>query len=232
MIENDDRLALLGQSCSEVAEILRLSGVAVSARQQEMLVAYAGLLREWNSKVNLVSRKDLGQLWRNHILHSLAVLALVPFPQRMRCLDLGTGGGLPGVPLAIIMSEATFVLCDSIRKKILALVAMTSAIGLRNTECLTSRAEELARQRPQAFDVVLARAVAPLPDLARWAFPLLKPFEESRLVVWKGGEMSGEVEETLKAGYVRGVEEEGFERLCHPYFVEQQKKIITVSFRA
>jgi 16S rRNA (guanine527-N7)-methyltransferase len=214
-----------------VAGILRAAGCPVSAEQTALLAAHASLLLEWNGKLNLISRKDADHLWRNHILHSLAVLVLERLPDKGTIMDLGTGGGLPGLPLAIMLPRARFVLCDSIAKKIRAVQSMAESLGLRNVECLTSRVEDLHRDTyARGFDAVLARAVTRLPDLVSWASPLLRPAESSRLIVWKGGDVGEEIREARDIAGVREIAVTSFERVGVPYYVEQEKMILTVSF--
>jgi 16S rRNA (guanine527-N7)-methyltransferase len=217
-----------------VADVLRTAGIVVTAQQSEQLEAHAAMLLEWNAKVNLISRKDVEHVWRNHILHSLAALAIAHLPDGGIVLDLGTGGGLPGLPLAIMLPRARFVLCDSIVKKIAAVRAMADALGLPHTECIVARAEDLSRDpaRAASFDVVLARAVTRLPDLVRWSRPLLKRRPDARLIAWKGGDVAAEVSEALRIAGVDSINVEGFDSIAEPYFVAQDKKIITVEFRS
>jgi 16S rRNA (guanine527-N7)-methyltransferase len=215
-----------------VDRMLRAAGIHANEHQRALWDALVATLLEWNARVNLISRKDVDQVWRNHILHSLAVLAIAPLPAHGRILDLGTGGGLPGVPLAIMLPEARFVLCDSIGKKVNAVRAMTEALALPNTECVTARAEELADSAAYraSFDVVLARAVTRLPILAQWARPLLKREPGALLIAWKGGDLTDELEQTRRVPGVRSVATRGFERLPEPYFETQEKHLIIVEF--
>lgn len=186
--------------------ILKKNGIFISSEQLEKLDAYARLLLEWNSKVNLISRSNTHDIWFAHFLHSLSPMLIFDFPSHLKVLDLGTGGGLPGIPLAILKPDCTFSLLDSTRKKILALHDIVNKIGLANVTLINARAEELSRQPivPQ-FDLVLARAVAPLYELARWSRPLLKSSIKQNtqpprtlchpaLLAYKGGDLTREVD--------------------------------------
>ncbi|MER3523358.1 MAG: 16S rRNA (guanine(527)-N(7))-methyltransferase RsmG [Ignavibacteria bacterium] len=190
--------------------ILKKNGIFISYEQLQKLEAYVRLILEWNSKVNLISRSDTRDIWFAHLLHSLSPMLLFEFPLGLRVLDLGTGGGLPGIPLAILNPECTFSLLDSTRKKIIALQDIVSKLDLTNVTLINARAEELSNQ-PVApkFDLVVARAVASLFELAKWSRPLLKPAtrQDARshrtvshpaLLAYKGGDLTREIDELKK----------------------------------
>jgi len=138
---------------------------------------YVRLLLEWNQKINLISRKAEANVWENHILHSVSLLFKVRFAEGSRVLDLGTGGGLPGVPLSVLCPSLSFTLLDATQKKVNAVKDMVNRLGIRNAEAHWGRAEDLAGNKmfQKKFDYVVARAVAPLRDLFRWSSPLLVP---------------------------------------------------------
>ena len=139
--------------------------------QKERFRAMGPLYEDWNSKINVISRKDIGNLYQHHILHSLAIAAyLVSAPQLQErfasssILDLGTGGGFPGIPLAIVYPGASFTLCDSVGKKTKVASEVVSALGLTNVQVINARAESLKDK----FNFVVSRAVATLTDFYPW----------------------------------------------------------------
>ena len=131
--------------------------------QKEQFAALDALYRDWNSKINVISRKDIDNLYEHHILHSLAIAELIRFKPGTRIMDLGTGGGFPGIPLAIMFPEVKFHLVDSIGKKIRVCEEVKNALGLQNVTTQWSRAEAVKEQ----FHFVVSRAVMPLPDLVK-----------------------------------------------------------------
>lgn len=140
-------------------------------RQLEQLGALEDLYKEWNAKINVISRKDLDQLYRNHVLHSLSIALIFSFGKDHQVIDIGTGGGFPGIPLAILFPSTHFHLVDSIGKKIKVVKAIAAALGLDNVTAEHARAEEIHNRK---FDSVVSRAVASLGELWSWAKPLLK----------------------------------------------------------
>lgn len=155
------------------------------------------LYKEWNEKINVISRKDIGSLYEKHVLHSLSIAATFEFPDNSEIIDLGTGGGFPGIPLAIFFPLVKFHLVDSIGKKLKVVNAVVEGIGLKNITTRHSRIEDI---RNRKFDFVVSRAVAPLKDLWRWSKPLLKIKTSAELppglICLKGGDMSLEVQES------------------------------------
>jgi 16S rRNA (guanine527-N7)-methyltransferase len=149
----------------------------------------------WNNQINVISRKDIDALYERHVLHSLAIAAICSFRPGARVVDIGTGGGFPGIPLAIMYPEVRFVLSDSIGKKIRVVQEVATAIGLRNVTAIHSRVEEL---KDYKFDFAVSRAVAPLGDLWKWVRPMLQQGQKSDelangLICLKGGDLSAEV---------------------------------------
>jgi 16S rRNA (guanine527-N7)-methyltransferase len=124
------------------------------------------LYTEWNEKINVVSRKDIENLYEHHVLHSLAVIKFLKFKEGTRFLDLGTGGGFPGIPMAILLPECTFLLVDSVNKKLNVVNEISEAIGLKNISTRHSRVEELKKEK---FDFVVTRAVASIDKLVLWS---------------------------------------------------------------
>jgi len=138
--------------------------------QLEQLTALEHLYKDWNEKINVISRKDIDSLYEKHVLHSLSIAATFDFQPGMEVIDIGTGGGFPGIPLAILFPGTTFHLVDSIGKKLKVVEAVRDATGLTNVTTRHIRAEEIKNRK---FDVAVSRAVAPLKDLWTWARPLL-----------------------------------------------------------
>ena len=184
-----------------VRTICLKNGVRLTDAQLAKLVSFVAALLEWNVKINLISRKDTEKIWFSHILHSLALLFYATIPEGWRVFDLGTGGGLPGIPLAIARPDLRFTLVDSIRKKSAAVEDIVSRLGLSNVRVRTGRAEEIAKEKgmSRCHDLVIARAVAPLAELVQWSKPLLSgrtPPEGNELpalIALKGGDLEAEI---------------------------------------
>lgn len=188
--------------------------------QLQQFRALEDLYKEWNTKINVISRKDIDQLYQNHVLHSLAIAAAFTFPAGVKVLDIGTGGGFPGIPLAIFYPEIEFLLADSINKKLTVVKEVAAAIGLNNITTRHTRVEDI---RDIKFDYVVSRAVAPLKDLWRWARPLLlkRPsqgdYPASGLICLKGGDLSQEIAESGTRPHLIEVQE----LFPEPYFAEK-----------
>ena len=144
--------------------------------QVKQFASLEPLYKEWNSKINVISRKDIDGLYEKHVLHSLAVAAAFQFEPGMEILDIGTGGGFPGIPLAIYFPEVKFHLADSIAKKLKVVDAIVESLELKNITTQHTRAEEIKNRK---FDFAVSRAVAPLKDLWKWSMPLLKRSQKS-----------------------------------------------------
>jgi 16S rRNA (guanine(527)-N(7))-methyltransferase RsmG len=188
-------------------------GIQLTEVQASQFQDYVNLLLDWNTRINLISRQDTGDIWATQIYHSILPWFLVAFPLGWKILDLGTGGGLPGIPLSILRPDLQLTLLDSIKKKTAAVGEMVGLLELQNVEVLTRRAEDLAKEsrRTGSFDAVITRAVAPLEKLIRWSRPLLRVTQQelstivpadfslrvldrSCILAWKGGDLEGEIE--------------------------------------
>jgi 16S rRNA (guanine527-N7)-methyltransferase len=157
-----------------------------------------GLYKEWNEKINVISRKDIDALYEKHVLHSLAIAVLCSFDKGAQVIDIGTGGGFPGIPLAIFFPEVEFMLVDSIGKKIKVVQEVADGVGLKNVTAVHGRVEEIKNRK---FDYAVSRAVAPIGDLWKWINPVLRVGQKSDelpngLICLKGGDLRNEIFES------------------------------------
>lgn len=142
--------------------------------QLQQFQALEFLYKEWNEKINIISRKDIDGLYLKHVLHSLSIAAVFDFVAGTYIIDIGTGGGFPGIPLAIYFPEVQFHLVDSIGKKLKVVEAIVASLSLKNVTFQQARAEEIKNNK---FDFAVSRAVAPLKDLWKWSKPILKKYD-------------------------------------------------------
>jgi len=194
----------------------------LSERQLAQFRSMEALYREWNERINVISRKDMDQLQTHHILHSLAIAKLVDFPAGSTVLDLGTGGGFPGIPLAVFFPECRFTLCDSIGKKVKVAQAVANGLELKNVTCVQARAESLSGP----FDYVVSRAVT---DLSTF-YPWVKGKFTKAICYLKGGDLEAEIADCVRRCrldrgkfYVAPVSN----WFDDPWF--EEKKIVTIS---
>lgn len=220
----------------------------------QMLSAYDELvarLLEWNKKINLISRRDEESIWSAHILHSLSILFKLQIPQGAVVLDLGTGGGLPGLPLKIARPDLQFTLIDSTQKKINVVTEIAGSMKIENLNAVWGRAEDLGRQPAyaQRFDFVVARAVASLRDLVRWSIPFLKEQSESKpvnakigvdgrvlvrgpaLIALKGGDLEGEMGQIRHLPVVENTDLINLTLRGSQQLEDGEKKIVVVNFQ-
>lgn len=194
----------------------------LTEQQQQQFAALYDLYTDWNAKINVISRKDIQNLYEHHVLHSLAIAQLIRFRPGTHIMDLGTGGGFPGIPLAILFPECQFHLVDSIGKKVRVANEIAEAIGLQNVTFRHCRAEE----EKQRFDFVVSRAVMPLADLLKICRKNIRKEQlnalPNGLICLKGGELEKE------RGAVKGVVEitELSDYFSEEYF--ETKKVVYV----
>ena len=176
------------------AEIIQKYFPHISDEQLRQFAALDELYRDWNSKINVISRKDIDQLYLHHVLHSLAIAKIINFRPATKILDFGTGGGFPGVPLAIMFPECQFKLIDGTGKKIRVAQEVCNAIGLKNCSPTHLRGEE----EKDKYDFIVSRAVMPLPDLVKLMRKNISKTQQNALpngvFCLKGGNLQAELQ--------------------------------------
>jgi 16S rRNA (guanine527-N7)-methyltransferase len=214
----------------EFWSICSLNGLVLSQEQVAQFERYANDLLYWNERVNLISRRDTEHIWLRHILHSLTIAMSGEMPETGRVLDIGTGGGLPGIPLKIVYPKLDMTLLDSIAKKVQTTGMLASHITKHGMRAVRQRAEELPNdpKLKGPYDVVVSRATAPLVDLMKWSHPVLKP--GGKILTLKGGALTGEVEQAQSKFptatiVVRDITVNGVE-----WFSAEEKKLVRVTF--
>ncbi|MEO6540619.1 MAG: 16S rRNA (guanine(527)-N(7))-methyltransferase RsmG [Ferruginibacter sp.] len=209
-------------------ELIKKYFTDFSEKQIKQFAALKELYIEWNEKINVISRKDMDNFYEHHVLHSLAIATKFEFTKGMQVMDLGCGGGFPGIPLAIMFPEANFHLVDSINKKLKVVAEISNAIGLQNLTTQHSRAEDIKNRK---FDVVISRAVAPLKDLWHWSKPLIQKNKTGNaeihngLICLKGGDLTTEIFESGCKPMVWEIEK----IFAQEYFIE--KYLLYIPYR-
>ncbi len=211
--QNDD-VSTLQTLCAEQEIVIDLLTL-------QQLVRYGDCLERWNRKINLISRKEDAPVIIKHIFHSLLICRYHSFREGEHVLDLGTGGGLPGIPLSILFPRTRFLLVDATGKKITACQAMIEELGIKNAVAVHTRVEEL---KGVVFDTVLSRQVAPLDKLCGYAGRLLK--QGGTLICLKGGNLGSEIEKALNSskdhdGFPARIEQHPIHSVS-PFFSEKQ----------
>ena len=162
--------------------------------QQQQLQKLHGLYADWNQKINVISRKDIDDLYERHVLHALGIAKVLSFAPHAKILDVGTGGGFPGIPLAILLPETNFYLVDSIQKKIGVVNAVAAEVGLTNVQATHQRAEQVKGK----FDFVVSRAVTLMPRFVEWVQDKISPTRQHDLangiLALKGGDLTQELQ--------------------------------------
>jgi 16S rRNA (guanine527-N7)-methyltransferase len=180
--------------------------------QINQFTALKGLYNDWNAKINVVSRKDIDELYLRHVLHSLAIAKVIDFKDNSSILDVGTGGGFPGVPLAILFPECNFHLVDSINKKLKVINAVCEAIEITNVKTTHSRVEAI----DETFDFIVSRAVTAMPEFTKWVKGKIAKKQQNELkngiLYLKGGDLTEELKQytNVKAFLLSDYFEEDF----------------------
>lgn len=186
-------------------EIIEKYFPELTQKQREQFIALNELYKEWNAKINVISRKDIDNLYEHHVLHSLAIAKAIRFKVETSLLDFGTGGGFPGIPLAIMFPQCQFKLIDGTGKKVRVATEVINAIQLNNCKAEQMRGEDEKEQ----FDFVVSRAVMPLPDLVRIVKKNISKIQRNALpngvIALKGGDVSSELAPFKKIGSVSDI---------------------------
>jgi 16S rRNA (guanine527-N7)-methyltransferase len=234
-----------------VRTICAQNGLQLSNEQLRQLDEYAVRLLEWNKKINLISRCDEENFWTRHILHCISLMFKIEFSEGARILDLGTGGGLPGVVLKIARPDLLLTLLDSTQKKINVVKDLLGSLGLAGIDAVWGRAEDLGKQREHAgqYDIVVARGVAALKNLALWSYPFLeinalevnsrrvnapgstkKRINGRTLLAFKGGDVDDEIREIRKHPNVGPISTIELTLNGSTQLDDRDKKIVIVEF--
>lgn len=197
----------------------------LTEKQKLQFEAAFDLYKDWNEKINVVSRKDIDSLFEKHMLHSLAIAKFIQFRPDTHVLDIGTGGGFPGVPLSIYFPETNFTLCDSIAKKINVAETISETIGLRNTDFVIGRVEQLKEK----FDFIVSRAVAPCEQLYRWTQSYIQEKNNNAkfngYLLLKGGDLKDEIKALRQINKKLIVEEVALSTWFDEPFFETKKLV-------
>lgn len=210
----------MNDSLTAPADVVFTFFPELTEKQQDQFKQLMPLYAEWNEKINVISRKDLPNLYVHHVLHSLGIARVIQFKSGVTILDVGTGGGFPGIPLAILFPEVQFHLVDSIGKKITVVKVIARSLGLLNVTAQQIRAEELKG----SYDFVVSRAVAPLATLYRWVHRKVNKQSHHHLpnglLLLKGGDLTQEINELKRPCRVFSL----YEHFPLPFF--ETKKVV------
>jgi 16S rRNA (guanine527-N7)-methyltransferase len=206
------------------------NNVVLSLEQLKSLERYYNELKYWNSKVNLISRKDEDNILERHILHSLAIVKYVDFAPKSKVIDVGTGGGLPGIPVKIACPEIDILLVDSINKKVKIAQMLAKHTGLRKIEAKWTRVEDLGNEPEyrNKFHFVISRAVAKVELIVEWTDRIAK--REAGIILLKGGDLSEEIASAKQKYPSLKFKEIQIDMIGVPFFKEEGKKLLICSF--
>lgn len=216
----------------EFWSVCSANGLVLSREQIAQFERYADDLRYWNEKVNLISRRDIDEIWLRHILHSVAIAFTGELPKSGKVIDIGTGGGLPGIPLKILNPKFDVTLLDSIAKKVQTVAMMASHITKHGLRAVRERAEELVNdpKLKGPYDLVVSRATAPLVDLMKWSHPILKP--DGKLLTLKGGALTEEIRQAQTKFKDAEIEVIDLNVRGAEWFTQEEKRLVRVRWRA
>lgn len=208
-----------------MVEVLQQYFSGFTAEQALQFEALGKLYPEWNEKINVISRKDIDSLYTRHILHSLSIAAVIEFKAGTKIIDIGCGGGFPGIPLAIFFPEVSFHMVDSINKKLTVVREISQQIGLKNITLEHTRAENI---KDHQFDFVVSRAVTSLKNLWQWSKPLIRKAKEQELpnglICLKGGDLAQEISESGLRPHIYRLEDIFDEEIFQDKFLLHVKK--------
>lgn len=202
------------------------NGIILEADMRENITRYANELKYWNSKVNLISRKDEDNIFERHILHSLSILKFVNPQLKAKMLDVGTGGGLPGIPIKIARPDVFMHLIDSIAKKFKITSMLAKHTGLRNIEAFNERVEEFKNSSGFKYDFIIARAVAPARKIFDWTEKLRT--EKTVYALLKGGNLKDEIKDLKFAAKDYQIIEKPLKLIGYDEFLKDEKKILII----
>ena len=207
--------------------ICSANNIILDPEQMKMFNSFHDNLKEQNQKVNLISRKDEGNIWSNHILHSLTILKYTDICLKANCLDIGTGGGLPGIPLKIARNDINMTMADSIAKKIKITEELADDTGLKHLTAIRTRVEDISKDNK--YDIIVARAVSKLDKILSWSKKLAK--RNTKWALLKGGDLSEEIAIAKEKFPKLYITEKLLELKDYNYFADEDKKIILCEYK-
>jgi len=208
------------------------NGIVLDEIQREQIQRYVKELLYWNGKVNMISRKDEENIWIRHIMHSLSPLRYIDLPYKSNCLDIGSGGGLPGIPIAIAADRIKMLLTDSIKKKVKMLQMFADHSQVKHLSARQVRVEELqsSKQYIRSYDFIFARGVAKTAKLLEWTNKIIK--KNGTWVFLKGGDLQEEIQEANHLFPDVKIKEQPIDFFGVKWFSEEQKKLLICQRRS
>lgn len=214
---------------NEFIEICDKNDIIFDEKQISQIEVYANELKKWNENVNLISRKDIDNILEKHILHSLTILKYDDIFDNAICLDIGSGGGLPGIPIKIAKPSIKLIMIDSIAKKTNITRQIVNKLALTNVNVINDRVENISKNiiHKNSIDFVIARAVASTDLILKWSIPLIK--NNGKIVLLKGGDLSEEIADAKKISNSYKFEEIPINLNGYDYFMKEEKKILVIT---